>query len=103
MIEVTSRRMECTLLTSNYSQMPAVALHLYLKKNNFEVGAFLDFKYAKSFRGGPKFRQNCVTSQINFMGSAKSTTILGWLGACPGKIFQITAKNTHFHAFWNQV
>ena len=27
MIEVTSRRMECTLLTSNYSQMPAVALH----------------------------------------------------------------------------
>ena len=26
MIEVTSRRMECTLLTSNYSQMPAVAL-----------------------------------------------------------------------------
>ena len=29
MIEVTSRHMECTLLTSNYSQMPAVALHLY--------------------------------------------------------------------------
>ena len=27
MIEVTSRRMECTLLTSNYSQMPAVVLH----------------------------------------------------------------------------
>ena len=27
MIEVTSRRIECTLLTSNYSQMPAVALH----------------------------------------------------------------------------
>ena len=27
MIEVTSRRMECTLLTSNYSQMPVVALH----------------------------------------------------------------------------
>ena len=29
MIEVTSRRMDCTLLTSNYSQMPAVALQLY--------------------------------------------------------------------------
>ena len=27
MIEVTSRRMESSLLTSNYSQMPAVALH----------------------------------------------------------------------------
>ena len=26
MIEVTSRCMECTLLTSNYSHMPAVAL-----------------------------------------------------------------------------
>ena len=26
MIEVTSRHLECTLLTSNYSQMPAVAL-----------------------------------------------------------------------------
>ena len=26
MIEVTSRRMECTLLTSNYSQLPAVVL-----------------------------------------------------------------------------
>ena len=26
MIEVTSRHMECTLLTSDYSQMPAVAL-----------------------------------------------------------------------------
>ena len=26
MIEVTSRRMEYTLLTSNYSQMPAIAL-----------------------------------------------------------------------------
>ena len=26
MIEVTSRRMECTLLTSNNSQMPAVVL-----------------------------------------------------------------------------
>ena len=30
MIEVTSRRMECTLLTSYYSQMPAVALHVQL-------------------------------------------------------------------------
>ena len=29
MIEVTSRSMECTLLTSNYSQMPAVVLHYY--------------------------------------------------------------------------
>ena len=30
MIEVTSRRMECTLLTSNYSQMPAVVLQDFL-------------------------------------------------------------------------
>ena len=30
MIEVASRRMECTLLTSNYSQMPAVALQFIL-------------------------------------------------------------------------
>ena len=27
MIEVTSRRMECTLLTPDHSQVPAVALH----------------------------------------------------------------------------
>ena len=29
--------------------------------------------YAESFRGGPKFCHNCVTSEINFMGSAEST------------------------------
>ena len=29
MIEVNSRRMECILLTSNYSQMPAVALQWF--------------------------------------------------------------------------
>ena len=31
MIEGTSRRMKCTLLTSNYSQMPAVALQAEIK------------------------------------------------------------------------
>ena len=30
MIEVTSRRMECTLLTPDFSQVPAVALHKQL-------------------------------------------------------------------------
>ena len=29
MIEETSRRMECTLLTPDYSQMPTVAPHLF--------------------------------------------------------------------------
>ena len=29
--------------------------------------------YEESFRGGPKFRHNRVTSQINFMRSAKGT------------------------------
>ena len=29
--------------------------------------------YAESFRGGPKSRHNCVTSQINFMESAEGT------------------------------
>ena len=31
MIEVTSRRMECTLLTPDFSQVPAVALQLSTK------------------------------------------------------------------------
>ena len=32
MIEVTSRQMECTLLTPDFSQMPAVALQPLLRK-----------------------------------------------------------------------
>ena len=36
MIEVTSRRMECTLLTPDHSQMPAVAIQNYfLDKSQF--------------------------------------------------------------------
>jgi len=55
-------------------------------------------------RGWPKFRHNRVTSQINFRGSAKGTTILGEAGGMPpGKFFKITPKNTHFCGFWKQV
>jgi len=39
--------------------------------------------YAENFRGGPQFRHNRVTSQINFRGSAGGTIILGGPGACP--------------------
>ena len=35
MIEVTSRRMECTLLTSNYSQMPATALQWWPRQRSY--------------------------------------------------------------------
>ena len=42
---------------------------------------------AESFLGGPKFGHNCVTSQIDFMGSAEGTTILGWFGGMPRKNF----------------
>ena len=38
--------------------------------------------------GGPKFRLNRVTSQINFMRSAEGTIILKWPGGMPGKILQ---------------
>ena len=34
----------------------------------------------KFSRRRPSFRHNYVTSQINFMGSAKGTTILEWSG-----------------------
>ena len=38
-------------------------------------------------RGGPEFRNDRMTSQINFMKSAKGTTILGWSGDMPRKHF----------------
>jgi len=34
----------------------------------------------RKFPRGAKFRHNCVTSQINFRGSAEGTTILGLSG-----------------------
>ena len=37
MVEVTSRHMECTLLTSNYSQMPAVALQFVRPTANYKI------------------------------------------------------------------
>jgi len=37
---------------------------------------------------GAKFRHTRATSQINFMGSAEGTTILGVRGHAPGKILQ---------------
>ena len=47
MVEVTSRRMECTLLTSNYSQMPAVALQLFVKTKKKNMHILLTSKDAK--------------------------------------------------------
>jgi len=45
-----------------------------------------------------------ISSQINFTGSAKGTTILGESGDMPpGKFCKITPKNTHFCTFWKQV
>ena len=40
----------------------------------------------KVSKGGPKFRHNPVTSQIN-LGSAEGTTIIGWSGGIPRKNF----------------
>jgi len=63
----------------------------------------------KISEGGASFvtivwRQNHVTSQINFRGSAEGTTNLGGSGGTlPGKFCKITPKNTHFCAFWKQV
>ena len=37
----------------------------------------------RKFPRRPYFRHNHVTSQINFMGSAEVTTILGWSGGIP--------------------
>ena len=37
----------------------------------------------RKFPRGGKFRNNRVTSQINFRGSAEDTTILGDPGLCP--------------------
>jgi len=60
--------------------------------------------YAENFRGGAKCHHNCVTSPINFRGSAKGTTILRGSGSMPPRKFcKITLKNTHFCAFWKQV
>ena len=47
MIEVTSRRMECTLLTPDFSQVPAVALH-YVRLAFFVSVLFsLEFMHEK--------------------------------------------------------
>jgi len=43
--------------------------------------------HAEYFRGGAKFRQNHVMSQINFRGSAEGTNILGGPGACSWENF----------------
>ena len=58
----------------------------------------------KISEGRAKFHHNRVTSQINFRGSAESTTILGGSVDMPsGKFCKITPKNTHVCAFWKQV
>ena len=42
--------------------------------------------YAENFRGGPMFRHNRVTSQMN-LGNAEGMTIIGWSGSMPRKHF----------------
>jgi len=60
--------------------------------------------YAENFRREAKCRHNRVTSQINFRGSAKGTTIVGGSGGMPPRKFcKITPKNMHFCAMWKQV
>ena len=58
MIEVTSRRMECTLLTSNYSQTSAVALQWCLP-----------LRYNGDLDG-------CVGDDVSDMGEKKFLNVL---------------------------
>jgi len=61
----------------------------------------MQWRTQKISDGGSKFRHNRVTSQINFRGSAESTTIQGGSGCMPpGKFCEITLTNTNFCAFW---
>jgi len=62
--------------------------HCFINIQFLQSASETSVAYAENFRGGAKFRHNRVTSQINFRGSAESTTILGVPGACPGKILQ---------------
>jgi len=58
----------------------------------------------KISEGGGKVSSQCVTSQINFRGSAEGTTIIGGSGGMPPrKVCKITPKSTRFCAFWKQV
>ena len=41
----------------------------------------------RKFLRGPKFCHNRVTSQMNLMGSAEGTTILGWSEGMPRENF----------------
>ena len=73
------------------------------RKLNYYMVKMLSFRllsvaYAESFRRGPKFRHNRVTSQIN-LGSAEGTTIIGWSGGMPRKNF---AKLHQKYAFLYQ-
>ena len=56
------------------------------RSGNFSLQFDETVAYAESFRGGPRFFHNCVTSQIN-LGSAEGTTIIGWSGGMPRKNF----------------
>ena len=47
---------------------------MFALRTNYHSGTYIPtVAYTESFRGGPKFCHNRVTSQINFMGSAKGT------------------------------
>jgi len=59
--------------------------------------------YAENFRGGVQISSQCVTSQINFRGSAEGKTIIAGSGGMPpGKVCKTASKSTHFCAFWKQ-
>ena len=59
MIEVTSRHMECTFLTPEYSQMPAVALQWETEKRNPSLNLFF-------FRAVQRLTQASLDSDGDF-------------------------------------
>jgi len=84
------------VLIENQNLLTSYEVTGYMQKHLWQSVA-----YAENFQGAGKFRDNCMTSQTNFRGSAAGTTILGGPGACPPEKFcKITPKNTHFCTFW---
>ena len=49
----------------------------------FPANTYGQWRTQKVSEGGPKFRHNRVTSQINFIGSAEGTTVLEWSRGMP--------------------
>ena len=65
MIEVTSRRMECTLLTPDFSQVPAVALH-YFAINGI-VATSATFNYKPQVETRQQHLAFCVEHHLNMI------------------------------------